>query len=204
MSYKPRLVLGFHNRNTFVNTAEVKIYGLLAGLDYNEKIKFFIALYGFSNENREWIVNSDLFQADSVLKTTSLSYFSVGAEYSIRNKGKLNIRTPLQIGIGSVNKDYHSSGTLILRDKDRVVPLEGGINAYYKLLPWFILKAGVGYRISLGNKEALSMSSPYYNLGVSIAVLPLYRSVKKVFTAVPVAHPTNAAPLTGYPWRQSF
>ncbi|MFY0645062.1 MAG: hypothetical protein JXR19_11395 [Bacteroidia bacterium] len=204
MTYKPRLVLGFHNRNTFVNTREVKIYGLVAGMDYNEKIKYFIALYGFSNENKEWVINSDLFQADSVLKTTSLSYFSIGAEYSIRHKGKLNIRAPLQIGIGSVNKDYHNKGFLILRDKDRVVPIEGGINAYYKLLPWFILKAGVGYRISLGSKESLSMSSPYYNLGISIAVFPLYRSIKKAFTEPQPLHQEGAGQWNGYPWRQSF
>ena len=171
---KPRVVLSFHNRNTFVKAAEVRLYGLQAGLDYAEHIKFFIALYGFSNENRKWLVNSDVFQEDSVLQATSLSYFSLGVEHSFYKKGRLILRTPLQIGIGTVTNDHLANGQLILRDKDLVVPIEGGVNAYYKLIDWLILKSGVGYRISLGNSEVLKMSSPYYNLGISVAVMPLY------------------------------
>lgn len=177
MKEKARVVLSFHNRNTFVKAAEVKLYGLQAGLDYSEHIKFFIAVYGFSNENRKWLIDSDIFQADSVLQATSLSYFSLGVEHSFYQKGRLTLRTPLQIGIGTVTNDHFSNNVLLLRDKDLVIPIEGGVNAYYKLIDWLILKSGVGYRISLGNTDVLKMSSPYYNLGISIAIRPLYQRV---------------------------
>ncbi len=177
MKEKPRFVLSFHNRNTFVKADEVKLYGLQAGLDYSEHIKFFIALYGFSNESKKWLVNSEVFEADSVLKATSLSYISFGVEHSFYQKGRLTLRTPVQIGIGSVTNDHFSDGELLLRDMDVVIPIESGINAYFKLIDWLILKSGVGYRINLGNSEVLKMSSPYYNLGISIAVIPLYHRV---------------------------
>ncbi len=48
---EPRLFFGFQNRNTFVNTQTIKLWGIVGGLDYDKKVKLYAGIYGFSGEN---------------------------------------------------------------------------------------------------------------------------------------------------------
>lgn len=177
---KPRLFVGFHNRNTFIKANTVKLYGLVAGVDYDEKAKFFIGFYGLSDADSRLLLNDNRFTDDSVYRSLNINNLSLGMEYSLYQKNRLNIMWPIQIGIGSAVTNYKSSDSLLLQDAFSIFPLESGVNAYYKIIDWMILKSGVGYRLSLGNAEAIKLSSPYYNIGIAIRLGELCRDIKSL------------------------
>jgi hypothetical protein len=177
----PKFFIGFHNRNTFIRSNKTKLYGLIGGLDYNRKVKLFAGIYGFGRENETLLLNNNQFLNDTVYRYLNTSNFSVGIEYDYWDYERLHLSVPLQIGLGSSNNQYTESDkiTQIRIDNFNYVPIEFGTNAYLELLTWVGIKAGVGYRINIGKKEALQLSSPYYNLGLSILVGEIYRDIKK-------------------------
>lgn len=174
LQHEPQLILGLHNRNTFVNANNVKLYGLKLGWDYNKKAMFYVGAYGLSNSNRKWLVNDDRFQLDSIQRRTHYYNISLGLSYTLDAKPQILIRMPVQIGIGNVVHDHYGDGEFIFRNNDLVVPLEAGIDITYWLIPYIALKAGAGYRLSLGNEDVMRLSSPYYNLGVAIPLRAVY------------------------------
>lgn len=174
---KPKTFVGFHNRNTIIRSNQTKLYGIVAGLDYNNKIKLFAGLYGFGRENRTELINNPAFSEDTVIRFLRTNNLSLGADYTYFKKGKLSLSIPIQIGFGGLYQEYFSRGKLIKSDQSALFPIETGSNAYLELLPWAGIKAGVGYRFSLGNKEVLRLTSPYYNLGLSVLLGELYNTI---------------------------
>ena len=49
---EPKFIFGFHNRNTFIQSNRTKLYGIIGGLDYNEKLKLTVGIYGFGRANQ--------------------------------------------------------------------------------------------------------------------------------------------------------
>ena len=181
LSKESKFFIGFHNRNTFIRSDKTKLYGLIAGLDFNQKLKIFTGVYGFGKENETLLLNNPEFNSDTVFRYLNTSNFSVGIEYDYWDYERLHLSFPIQIGLGSVSKEYTNSDkfTLLRTDYFNYVPVEFGTNAYLELLTWAGIKAGVGYRINIGNKEAFELTSPYYNLGLSILVGEIYRDIQK-------------------------
>ncbi len=176
----PKFFIGFHNRNTIVQSNKIKMFGIIGGLDYAKKVKFYVGVYGFSKANETLLLNND-FGRDSVYRNISTSNFSLGVEYSYYKKSRVTLSLPIQVGIGSVSYQYYESDktTKLVTENFNMMPLEFGTNAYLELLPWVGLKGGVGYRINVGKKEVARLSSPYYNLGLSILVGEIYKELKK-------------------------
>lgn len=171
---KPKLYAGFHNRNTFVNTSKVKLYGVVAGLDFNDKLKVFAGYYFFNSSQRERILYSTDFAFDTVYKDNRMNYFSLGSEYVFFRKGRISTSWPSQIGVGKLRSSYSIIDSILVQKDHLIIPIESGVNGYYDILNWLVLKAGVGYRISIGNRDAFELSSPYYNLGLTIKIGNLY------------------------------
>ncbi|MBT8327335.1 MAG: hypothetical protein KJP21_06400 [Bacteroidia bacterium] len=178
LKHSPKTFVGFHNRNTFIRSNQTKLYGIIAGLDYNKKIKLFVGLYGFGQENKTELINNSDFVEDTVTRYLSTNNLSIGIDYTYFTKGKFRLSVPLQIGFGGLYQEYFSRGDIIKSDQSALFPIETGTNAYLELLPWTGIKAGVGYRLSLGNKNVLKLTSPYYNLGLAVLLGELYKSIK--------------------------
>jgi hypothetical protein len=177
---KPRFIFAFHNRNTFIQSDRTKLYGIAAGLDFNEKLNLTVGLYGFGRASETLLQNNINFTQDTVYRYINTTNTSLGIEYDYYHKGRLSLSVPLQIGLGNVAYRYTQSdkSTDIRTDNYRVVPIEVGTNAYYELLPWIGLKGGIGYRLAAGPKESRRLTSPYYNLGIAILVGEIYKDLK--------------------------
>lgn len=172
--------IGFHNRNTFIQSNQTKLYGLVGGLDYG-KVKLLVGIYGFGNENETLLTSDSRFASDSVFRYINSSNFNFGIEYEYYTYKRLSLSLPIQLGIGSVKYDYRQADktTPIRSQFYNMMPLEVGTNAYLRLLPWAGIKAGLGYRITLGPAETSKLTSPYYNLGLAILAGEIYKEVKK-------------------------
>ncbi|MBR9861210.1 hypothetical protein GYB22_10790 [bacterium] len=175
---KPRVIVGFHNRNTLVNTDKVKLYGGMIGLEYRNKLKLYVGIYGFGNENRAVLTNSSLFEEDTVVRLTSVSNLSVGVEYTFYTHKRWSFSAPVQLGFGAMYTDYFSNNALIERNDLGLFPLEGGVNAYYEIFSWFGIKGGAGYRLNIGKAPVRKLSAPYYSIGLSFVIINLYREIE--------------------------
>ncbi len=177
--------LGFHNRNTFILSERTKLFGLVGGLDYSERVKLYAGLYGFGRANETMLIGREDLFADTAYRFTSTSNFSLGIDYDYYKHKRLSLSIPLQIGLGSVSYEYTQvdKSTEIRTNNYTVIPIETGMNAYYELLPWAGIRAGAGYRLNVGKKEVRRLSSPYYNIGLAILLLPLYQDVKEAWQA---------------------
>ncbi|GEM_PF-421813 len=173
-----KFFIGFQNRNTFIQSNQTKLYGLVGGMDY-QKVKLFAGIYGFGNAHETLLTNDTRFTQDTVFRFINSSNFSFGIEYQYCHYKRLSLSLPIQIGIGNIQYDYRESNksTVIRSESYNMVPIEVGTNAYLELLPWAGVKAGIGYRITLGPAETSKLTSPYYNLGLAILVGEIYKEI---------------------------
>lgn len=177
MEENPKFYLALHNRNTIVHAYTTKLYGLIGGVDYNKKFKIFVGLYGLSNQKKITYLENPNFQYDTVYRSLATNNISIGAEYTYCSKNRIRFSLPVQIGIGNTTYKYSNNHNTFKTEEYVSIPLETGTNAYYELINWIGLKGGVGYRVVLGPKKARQLSSPYYNLGVSILIGELYHQL---------------------------
>jgi hypothetical protein len=175
-----KVFVGFHNRNTFILSEKTKLFGLVGGLDFEEKVKFYVGVYGFGRADKTLLTNRSDFSEDSVYRTTNTAYFSLGVEYDFYERDRLSLSIPVQLGLGTIKYNYTTLNEDHIRtEKFGVSPLETGINAHFAIVPCVGIKAGTGYRINIGPKESRRLSSPYYNIGLSVLIAPLYQELKE-------------------------
>jgi hypothetical protein len=169
----------FHNRNKLFFGETIRLYGVLVGVNFDDKVRVFGGLYGFSNQDKVVYINSPRFQDDTVTRLSNTRNFSVGIEYTYKQYNKFSLTIPLMVGIGGLDYSYRNRTNLISYESHMFMPLEFGTNAYYDFLNWLGLKGGVGYRIALGNREAIRLTAPYYNFGIRFMPFKLYNQIKE-------------------------
>lgn len=173
---EPRIYFGFHNRNTFVNTENIRLWGIVGGLDYANKVKLYTGIYGFRGENVVLLKKDPRFQQDTVYRSLNTNNLSVGIEYTYFEQNRLSLSVPVQIGMGGLNYRYTAPG-LNRREEFTIAPIEFGTNAFYSLAKYVGIKGGVGYRLIIGKPIAAKYSAPYYSLGLTVAIGQFYRDV---------------------------
>jgi hypothetical protein len=180
---KPKIFIGFHNRNTIIQARQTKLYGLVAGADFNKKLRLYMGLYGFSHSNEVRLQYSTRFSSDSIYRNLSTRYLSFGAEYTYYTYNRISLSAPIQLGFGNMQFDYSKGKQRIplVTDKFKMMPLEIGSSAYLELLPWVGVKGGIGYRLQLGRKQVAQYSAPYYSLGISVLIGEIYKDIKETF-----------------------
>lgn len=178
---EPSIFIEVHNRNTFIIANQTRLYGLIGGLDYAKKVRLFIGLYGFGRENETLLATPNAYARDNIIRTISVSNFSLGMSYQYYTRGRLSLSVPLQIGIGRAKYTFTdgTDNSTIDQQKYTLAPIETGTNAYFGLLPWLGLKAGLGYRLQLGAKPIRRLNSPYYNVGLALLIKPLLSEIEK-------------------------
>ena len=168
-----------HNRNKLFFGESITLYGVLVGVNFNDKVRVFTGLYGFSNADEIMLINSPSFNADTVTRISSTANFSIGLEYTYKEFNRFSLTFPLMVGLGGLDYRFFNESEQIAYAGFMFVPLEFGTNAYYDFLDWLGIKAGVGYRLAIGNREARRLTAPYYNLGLRFSPFKLYNQLAR-------------------------
>jgi len=176
---KGKLFGGFHNRNSFLGSIPIKLYGLRGGLEYGEKISYFLGLYTTYDVTDRYRIDSTShpIHKDTFKRATNLTYMSVGAEYIIYQKKRWTFSIPLMVGIGTgVRKEYLNQ-TLNNKSRILVLPVESGVRGHFSITDWLGVEATSGLRISPFN--SLEFTGFYNSLGINVYLGVLYKKVFK-------------------------
>jgi hypothetical protein len=180
LQHKPTFEVKFDSRNSFVTSRKVEIFGLKIGFDYNQTVKLGIGYNDLSSA----IINDRLvryvWRTDTVQSKLRLIYFSPYFEYVFHRSKKWEHSIPIQIGFGNAWNEYRNFEGVRIREKYKsVIFYEPSMTTQYRIIPWFAVGVGLGYRLLLINNRHFdeNLNSPVYVFKSRIYFDELYKIV---------------------------
>jgi hypothetical protein len=183
---KPKFFITLDKTGSFVGGKPAVTNEIRLGLDFKKKLKLGIG-FGIlaSDIVQEKTIQSIRTGNDSVVPSNlSLSYFSLNGEYVFYHSKRWQITSPLLLGFGTSYFNYFDrgmNGVVVEKRTD-----EGGVlatvfsgMATYRIVRWFGISAGVGYRVVLLNNKKVeeSFNSPVYTFRFRIFFGEIYKSI---------------------------
>lgn len=173
---KPKIIVGFDSRRSFISSRDVSIFGVRAGFDLAPKVRMGFGLYGLSTPfYRNFITYNDSTCLDTIQGRLQFGYMSVFWEYVLLQNRRWEFSAPIHIGIGA------SEFRGVDQTRNPVGVTEVSIQGQYKILTWFGLGAGVGYRVLMPRNQAVTenFNAPLYAIRMKLFIGELYDSVFK-------------------------
>lgn len=176
---KPSPIVGLNNRYSLVSGEPIKINGIQAGMAFDNVLKINLGYNWMPLSQTEVKIQKSGNQQDTLLRMHKLSYISVSGEYIFYHTTKWKFGVPVLLGVGTHRiTTTHSLQGKTETNNQFILPLEFGMNGLYYFTDWFGLKGGLGNRLTFG-KSFSKTSGPYYSLGFTLMVEPIYQKVKK-------------------------
>ena len=167
---KPKLVIGFDSRRSFLANRDIRITGAKVGIDLDHRFRTGVAMHGLTSKyERTFIVDNDTTQ--SALR---FSYLSIWAEYVFFRNKRWEFSTPVYLGVGKSKYSQFEEST-----ERPVTTVESALMGQYKFFPWIGLGAGVGYRRLLIHNPQLdeNFSNFIYIVKLKIFLSPILDAV---------------------------
>lgn len=172
---KPKLLLGFDNRVTFLRSSRAQVNGLKIGLNY-KKFHYFLGFYG---TNRDILTTSFINQQnlipDTQVNRLRFGYLSLGFTYSHWATEHWYLESTAQLGLGTGESITYVNSNLRRRRAVGIFPAEIGTKAFYMVTPWIGAGAGLGMRKALGSST--QFDGLFYSLSVRFLLGQFYRDV---------------------------
>lgn len=174
---KGALIGGFHNRNSFLGTTPVKVYGAKIGLDYGRKVSFFLGYYTtykVTDRYQYKEIKPNVF--DTIVRTTNISYLSIGGDYVFHRYKRWDFDIPLMVGVGLGVRRTHINNRQQPIERLFILPIETGVRARYNIVSWLSIDASTGLRFSPFN--FYEFTSSFYSFGLNIRVGTILKKIK--------------------------
>ena len=173
----PTIDFRLDSRNSFITERNVRIAGVKVGLDYNNTLRYGIGFNLLRSElKKEIVVGENLVEAQ-------LRYFSVSPyiEYTFYRDERWEITIPVQFGFGNSYYRYIINKSNKTTHQQFVVSYEPAITAQYRVLKYFGLNAGIGYRLMIKGNSQIdeSFTAPVYMYGLKLFIEDLYKDIFK-------------------------
>tara|TARA_B100000809_G_scaffold190351_1_gene188925 strand:+ start:9337 stop:9984 length:648 start_codon:yes stop_codon:yes gene_type:complete len=174
---KPKLDVKLDNRFSFISDNDVKTIGLKIGLKFNRKFKVGIGL------NQMLLpVEKHILSEDNVLLPVDLeySYFSPYVEYVYFNSKRWEFSLSTQLGFGSASyRHIDANGKKFKLIESTVLSYEPAMLIDYKIIRWFGIGTGVGYRLVYYKSKGMDQefSSPEYVVKLKIYLGEIVRTI---------------------------
>jgi len=168
---KPSLYLSLDGRNSFVRDQPAQIQGVRFGLNYGGKIRILGGIYRLKNTiTREYLYAPGTPEEEIRIQANKLTYMGITCDYVLYNRDRWKLAAPVLLGYGFGDRlERDLLGQVKLDKEFRFVPFEVALNANYRVLPWFYLGAGIGYRYALfSNSVSKDFSAPIYTYGMGV------------------------------------
>ncbi len=178
---KWKALVGFDANRSFFAGRPVRINGLRLGAKYKNVHRFGVGFYGL----RRGVFFKDIEVNQPDATDTSYVQFNVGFaslfyEYAFFTSKRWELAVPTFIAAGDVDATYSDTAGIYQPLATSTFFATGtGMVAQFKIIRWFGLKAGFGYRMVFNEDKATrrAFRGPYYKFGVSIFFGDLFNSV---------------------------
>ena len=164
---KGKFILKMDNRGSFISTRSASIWGVKIGVEHNDRVQYGL---GYS-----WLLNkiTRTVEVDGETKNYQLKfgYITPFFEYAFYQRNKWEVSIPVQLGIGRASYQFKDS----IGQKQNIAGswvflYEPAMTVEYRLLPFFGLGLGVGYRLGFKTNPDLdeNINAPTYMLKLKL------------------------------------
>ena len=165
---KPKLDIKLDNRFSIIRNNDVKTIGLKVGLNFNRKFKVGLGINQMLLPVEKNYLN---LEGDFVPVELEYFYFSPYFEYTYFNSKRWEFSLSTQIGIGGASYRFTDiNGQKIKLVESTVLSYEPAMLIDYKIIRWFGIGTGVGYRLifykSPGIQEKFSAPEMVFKLKI--------------------------------------
>ncbi len=174
-SQKPKFEFKFDSRFSFLRNTEVKTTGIKIGLSYNRKFNVGLGINQLLIKSESEIIE----QNDTIPVNLSYAYFSPYFEYVYFTSKKWEFNLSTQFGFGEASFEFtNSEGKKSKKDKTTLISYEPAMLIDYKIVKWFGIGTGIGYRLILFKNGNITenFSSPVYVVKLKVYLGAIVRS----------------------------
>lgn len=174
-SQKPKFEFKFDSRFSFLRNTEVKTTGVKIGLSFNRKFNVGLGINQLLIRSESELIE----QNDTIPVNLNYSYFSPYFEYVYFRSKKWEFNLSTQFGIGEASYEFtNAEGKKSKKDKTVLFSYEPATLIDYKIVRWFGIGMGVGYRVILFKNGTLkeNFSSPVYVVKLKVYLGAIVRT----------------------------
>jgi len=172
---KPKLDIKLDNRFSFIRSDDVKTLGVKVGLSFNRRFKVGLGV------NQMITSTGNKISVNDTIRSVDLDYFyfSPYAEYTFYNSKKWAFSLAAQLGFGEARYEYKLNNKEVELAKTLVLSYEPAMLIDYKIIRWFGIGTGVGYRIVYYKRSVIEerFSSPQIIVKLKIYLGEIVRTI---------------------------
>jgi hypothetical protein len=181
---KTSFVFKFDNRFSFSGSQLFTIYGFRTGVKIFQKHELGIALNWISSQNILEVIlpkGSDVSEPKVAEGIFFYRYAGLFYEYDFYQRNRWQMSVPLQVGGGlaGLNVIEPSTQNLLEDQRAKFVLFEPSYNVSYKIMRYFGVGSGLGYRFVLSPKKVVNenLTRPVFILKVKLYLGEIYRGI---------------------------
>lgn len=182
LTCKPKFTIRFDNRNSIISNWGARINSVKAGLEYNNTVCLGVGYewLGSDIERNKYIMTNQLV-TDTTTMFIKLKYISFFAEYKFYRDKKWEFYLPVSFGIGNAYYRYYYNDHYINEKNTLALIYETNMVGQYKIIPWFAIGAGIGYRVMIKGNNLMdeNFTSPIYILKAKLLFGQILEDLKK-------------------------
>lgn len=167
--YKPKFLVKFDTRNSFISNQYAKIHGIKVGLSFNKTTNIGIGYHWMPKR----LIERNLSNSNKI--DLKFGYAVAFFEYNFYKSKYWSAEIPVQIGFGKAQYDYVSLPITI--DSSWIIIYEPAMTIEYKFLKYFGIGGGVGFRLAIKSNQQIkeSFTAPEYILRFKIYSGDIYK-----------------------------
>lgn len=177
-SQTPRFVAKLDIRGSFIRNQNVRIMGAKVGLEHAGRFQYGIGYsFLFSPVTREQVVDE---QGLTALKLR-LGYVTPYVDYAFYQRGRWEVRLPVQIGIGGASTIYtDSDGRKQQYQRTGLIIYEPAMTVQYRFMRYLAVGGGWGFRLvwQTGDKLGENLNAPIYGFGLRVFFGDLWNDIR--------------------------
>ncbi len=173
----PRMAVKLDMRGSFVSNSNVRFIGFKLGLQHAKRFQYGIGYSMLLSPVEQQIPVGD----GTTTARLRLGYLTPYVDYAFYQRGRWEVRLPVQFGIGSGSVVYDDAdGKKQRYARSGVLFYEPAMTVQYRFAKYFAVGGGWGYRLALYTRNDLgeSLTAPIYILGLRVFFEDIWRDVE--------------------------
>ncbi len=174
---KPKLDLKLDTRFSFISANDIRTTGAKIGLSFNHKFKLGLGYNQLIYPSRSYIKKEN----QAIKVELNYQYISPYLEYIYYTSKRWEFNLSTQIGFGQASYQYFDNITAKEKKTNQsfILSYEPSLLIDYKIVRWFGIGTGVGYRLILYKNKKITeqLTSPVYIFKLKIYLGEIVKTI---------------------------